>query len=407
MYEENFLDNLNSSINLIELASEYTLLKKVGPDKYMGRCPNKKHNDKNPSFSVYKPDNSNCYLFRCFGCYNFDKGDKGTKSNFNYGYNAIAFYRWVNGGLSFDKAINDLCKKYNIPLPKSDYDFMYKKIRMLTNSFIKNIQSNYVAREYLYNRGLNSIDIEKWKIGYTHEPKIDRDENNKIILIDHNVTGKIVFPLLNKNEIPLAFSKRWLEKPQDRSDKYRNSSESKIFHKSSYFYGIHNIDNECDEIRITEGPMDVIMAHKYGAKNVVATLGTAFTEEHVDIIKKMNKIPVFIMDGDEAGQIAIDKASNKLASSNIYCKILVLPNDKDLCDISLDQKFNIENYIIFNSITYGQYKLNKILNGYESGILELKMRYFKDLENILEEIPNQLERKIIKNTIYEKMKIAI
>lgn len=208
---------------------------------------------------------------------------------------------------------------------------------------------------------------------------------------------------MDKYKNIIGFTKRWLVVPEGRNDKYKNSKASKIFNKSFYFYGQHNITEECDEIRITEGTLDVILGTKYGIKNLVATLGTAVTDDHAESIKNMEKIPVFIMDGDEAGIKAAEKAIDKLAKIGVYSKILILPLGKDLCDLSNELHFDIENYVQANSLTYGQYKLQKVVNSFDSKLNELKLKSFKEVKTILEEIPYEPERMIMKQYILQKL----
>lgn len=215
--------------------------------------------------------------------------------------------------------------------------------------------------------------------------------------------SKIIFPLMDKYKSVVGFTKRWIDKPEDCNDKYNNGTNTSIFNKSSYFYGSHNIKIDVDEIRITEGPMDVIMASKYGAKNIVAILGAALTDEHVALIKKMNKIPVFILDGDSTGIEKTKTAVDKLAAQNIYCKILTIPDKMDLCDLALKERYNIEDYISAHAITYGQYKVAPILAEYESKLLELRIKKFGEILRVLEHVPNKVERKILESTISKTM----
>lgn len=389
MFPQNFINEVKEKINLVELVSEYTTLNKVGDYIYQGRCPNPNHNDSSPSFCVFKKGyrngkKINTYdTWACMGCHN---GSKTTDSKHkNYGSDCIAFYQWIED-VPWKKAVMDLCEKYGIPIPEGEFDKLYQAKKQQAESYVSNLYS--MPKQYLYDRGLTDSDIKSWKIGY-----------------DGN--GRITFPLMDRYNNILGFTKRWLQMPEGRNDKYRNSLASKIFDKSSYLYGIHNIDNNFDEIRITEGPMDVILGHKYGAKNIMATLGTAFTDRHVEVIKSLNKVPVLVMDGDGPGIAAGEKAIDKLASVGIYSKILILPSGKDLCDLSLELKDDIENYIEANAITYGQYKVKDIINGFDSDVNELRLRRFNQVKKVIEEIPYDAERMIMKEYINNRMNIAL
>lgn len=388
MFTQEFLNEVKEKIDMVELASEYTALHKAGSLIFQGKCPHPNHEDSTPSFFIFKKgyrngNRVNKYdSWSCMGCHNGSKQTKDKKHK-NYGSDCFAFYQWMEG-VSWKQSVYDLCEKYDIPIPSSEFDKLYKIKKIQTESFISNLYERPL--QYLYNRGLTDYDIKLWKIGYD---------------------GKIVFPLMDRYGNTLGFTKRWLEVPEGRNDKYKNSCASKIFNKSSYFYGQHNIINDFDEIRITEGPMDVIMAHKYGAKNINATLGTAFTDQHVEIIKNLGKVPVLIMDGDERGIEAGERAINKLAEAGIYSKILILPGGKDLCELSLELKEGIEDYIKNNAMTYGQYKLNNIVNSYDSQVNELKLNKYSEIKKILEEIPHEVERMIMKEYILKRLNIKL
>ena len=151
--------------------------------------------------------------------------------------------------------------------------------------------------------------------------------------------------------------------------------------------------------------MDVILAHKYGVKNVVATLGTSFTESHIEILKHYNMIPVFCMDGDEAGLKAINKSITLLSQHGIYSKLLILPEGKDLADLSLELKDKTEEYITEHSITYGNYLINNDLTLFTSKMNELKLSYYPKLLATLAKVPSEEEKKILKSHIKNIMNI--
>ena len=113
------------------------------------------------------------------------------------------------------------------------------------------------------------------------------------------------------------------------------------------------------------------------------------------------------MDGDEAGLKAIERSAKMLAENGMYCKVLILPDKKDLADISLEQKENIEQYIQENSITYGNYKLNKEMSLYTSKANELKLKYYPKLLNILKQVPDKKEQSILKDYIKEVINISL
>lgn len=378
MFPQEFIDRIKEEVNLKDLVEEYTDLKKVGPYTYTGHCPNPNHNDSTPSFRVflkgYKTSNRvNRYdTWACMGCHNGKKNEESKEKN--YGSDCIAFIRWIDPTKRrWKDAVIYLAQKYHIPIPTDENEIFYKHNKIISNSCETNLKGK--SLNYLLNRGLSIEDCKEWHLGFDGL--------------------KITFPLLDRYKNILGFSRRWLEVPEGSNDKYRNSASSIIFNKSMYLYGIQNLEDDFPEIRITEGPMDVIMAHKYGLKNVVATLGTAFTEGHVEIIKHYDKIPVFIFDGDDAGFKAINRAINLLAAHNIYSKIYILPKDKDLFDYSKEVKFNIEQIISDEAITYGAYLIRDLSGEFLSKLSELQMSYIPKFRNVLNFVPDNKEKLVL------------
>lgn len=376
MFPQEFIDKVKDSVDMRKLAEEYTVLEKVGNGIYRGPCPHPEHDDKHPSFCVWEKSQS----WACLVCHHGKKTEKFK----NYGSDCIGFIRWIKK-LSWIQAIEFLANKYKIPLPSKKNQKLLDMKKVLAYSYMDNLKGQ--ALKYLLDRGLSKEDCYEWGIGYDGQ--------------------KIIFPLLDRYKNILGFTKRWIVMPEGRDDKYKNSSNSAIFNKGMYLYGTHKLDLEFNEMRITEGSMDVILPDKYGVKNVVATLGTAFTDGHIEIIKHYKMIPVFCMDGDSAGLKAINKSIFLLAEHGIYSKILILPDGKDMADLAMELKENTEAYIQEHSITYGNYLISNEMNSYLSKVNELKLLYYPKLLKVLKQVPSNDEQKILKSHIKNLMNIDI
>lgn len=379
MFPQEFIDQIKDTVDMVKLVEEYTDLKKAGPNLYMGYCPHPDHADSTPSFRVWSDHQSWC----CMGCHNGKKTE--TSKNYkNYGSDCIAFIRWIEN-LKWKDAVIFLANKYHIPIPSEENDKYYKQNKIQAQSLMYNLQGPPL--QYLNNRGLTKEQAWAWGIGFDGV--------------------KLTFPLFDRYMNVLGFTRRWLDVPEGANDKYNNSSNSKIFNKSKYLYGIHKLDDEFDEIRITEGPMDVILASNNGAKNVVATLGTAFTEGHIEMIKHYGKTPVFCMDGDAAGLKAINKAITLLADAGIYSKVVILPEGKDLCDLSLELGDKIEEYLQENAKTYGSFLLEGTVNMYMNQWNSLKLKFIPEIKEILKHVPSQDEQAVLKGFIKTNMGIDL
>lgn len=383
MLPQSYIDKVKEIANLKEIIEEYTELKKVSSNLYIGLCP--VHNDKNPSLRYWVEENS----WACMVCHN------GMKSKDIYGSDVIAFIQFVKG-YNFREAMFYLGDKYDIPRPNSANEKLLKSKNIKCLEYQKNLSKDSI--DYLISRGLNEKDIEEYRLG---------EEANRI-----------TFPLLDKYKNVIGFSKRRLIVPKECNDKYINSSNDSVFNKGKYLYGIHKLEKEFEEIRITEGNFDVILSQKYGARNVVAPLGTSFTEEHAKIIIKSNKTPVFILDSDTAGKKALEKSIKFMASKGVYSKLVILEDGKDLADVSKNLKYDIEDYICENSITYGNYFVNKAINKYKnekviieslfnSKLNELKLKHVKEIYTTLNKVPDEDEKIVLKNFIDKEIDIAL
>ena len=240
-------------------------------------CPHPDHDDRHPSFSVWTKGDE--FYWCCHGCH-IGKTDTQGKYK-NYGNDLIALIRWMsdykgsNHILSFQEAALEACRYGRIIPTLTGYSRLRnEQIKKRTATAVgcnKVLLNNHEqpAYQYLVERGLNQRGIEEWMLGFNGE--------------------RIVFPLFNRQKEVIAFSNRVIGDAQGK-EKYVNSKTDDIFKKREYLYGIHRIDTSLSHILVTEGQLDAIGAAKYGLKNVVATLGTAFTEEHLASIGKLKGI---------------------------------------------------------------------------------------------------------------------
>ncbi len=381
MLPRDFIEEVKNSVDLVELVSRYTDLSKVGTDTYAGRCPNPNHKDSDPSFLVFADQQSWC----CYGCHQGNKYKGKNHDDTNYGSDCFAFLQWINKGkINVRQAILQLAKEHNLPIPSEENTSAYKKNSILTKCYQMDLKDN--ALEYMIQRGLSEKDCKDWQIGWDGH--------------------KFVFPLFDKYKRICGYSRRWKKTPEGRSDKYRNSSASSVFFKSNYLYGMHLLDTNEDYIYITEGTLDVILSNKYGLKNVVGTLGTSFTDNHALEIKRLKKIPIFIMDGDEAGLKAIHRAINKLSAINVHAKLVILPEGKDLADMSNELKEGITDYIVQNTITYGYFLSRTTIDSYNQKLYELRQSLYPELKQIIKNAPD-IEKDILIDFIANSIGVNI
>ena len=360
-FSREFLDELKTNTNLKELAEEYTELKQAGPTLYVGHCPHPKHNDSDASFCV----NTQTNTWTCYGCHS----DKKNKEHGNYGSDAIAFIEWINEGkISWIDTVKFLAKRINLPIPNDSNSKIYKQNYNLTQKYIKDMTCD--AYEYLYDRGLDDETIEKWTICYD---KYD---------------DRVVFPLFDSYSNIVGFNKR-LVTPQTKglNRKYIHSPDSEVFKKSQYFYGMQFLDRTKDYIVLTEGVFDVILPQMYGVSNVICGLGTTLSEYQINVLAKLGKTVIVVYDNDEKGSKTMKKVMPLLESNGISAKLLVLPEGKDLAEITLELKYDILEYILDNSVTYGYYQIQNSINAFNRDLYDLYHKYNNIFDAVKDSVP--------------------
>ena len=367
-FSREFLDKLKESVDLKDLVEEYTELRKAGPTLYVGHCPHPKHNDSDASFCLNIQTNT----WTCYGCHS----DKKNKEQGNYGSDAIAFIEWVNEGkVSWIAAVKSLAKRTGLEIPNDSNSKIYKTNYNLTQKYIKDMTCE--AYEYLYDRGLDDETIEKWTICY------DKYED------------RVVFPLFDSYNNIIGFNKRLVTlQTKGLNRKYIHSSDSEVFKKSQYFYGMQFIDKTKDYVILTEGVFDVILPQMYGASNVICALGTTLSEYQINVLAKLKKEVIVVYDNDDKGLKTMKKVLPLLESYGISAKLLLLPEGKDLAEITLDLKYDILDYILNNSKTYGYYQIQNSMNSFNRDLYSLYYKYSNIFDTIKDSVPKSEQASI-------------
>ena len=341
-YSEEEIQKLIDNLDIVEVIGEYVNLKKAGSD-YKGLSPFK--DEKTPSFTVSPVKN----IFKDFST--------------QIGGNVISFYMKIND-IGFVQAVEELSQKYNIPLKKNRrYETVNQEIEKkktvnreyfeIMNEaqtfFENNVEKYEEALEYMKNRDFSLEDMKKFKIGfassirdglfqYLIEKNFSENKIMKLGLAKRNENGeiydsfrnRIIFPIYNIEGKIVAFGGRIIEK-NSNLPKYLNSPDSPIFKKGRELFGIKyqggNVKKKGFAI-LMEGYLDVLTAQKNGFENAVASLGTAFTEEQAQLLKKYTDKILIAYDNDEAGRNAVIKAGYILKKYDFDIKCLVLKGEE-------------------------------------------------------------------------------
>ena len=333
---EEIITKIRGSQDIVEVISRHISLKKTGQN-YTGRCPF--HSEKTPSF-VVSPGKQ---IFHCFGC-----ATGGNVITFLMKYESITFPEAVKR-LAHDAGIEiaerhrkgERGEKFLYEVNKAAADYYYKVL-----SAAKEAEP---ARNYLLARGLSIETMKRFKIGYSinswngaydylRKEGFKEEDMVKAGITATNTSGsgchdrfrgRVMLPICDIQNRVAGFGGRVLD---DSTPKYLNSPETPVFSKGHLLYGL---DAAKDSIRETgyailvEGYMDVIALHQAGVTNVVGTLGTAFTINHLRLLNRFCKETVLTFDSDPAGINAALRTMDIFNDSEVKAKVLLLPEGDD------------------------------------------------------------------------------
>ena len=331
---KDFIDRLVDDSDIVSVINHYVSLSKKG-NNYTCCCPF--HEEKTPSF-VVSPQKA---IFHCFGC--------------GAGGNVLTFIK-DHEGLSFVEAVEKLAELNNVTVPREntfgnkDFSKIHEINDFVANYYFEALKDsrNKSTVEYLKKRGISGQTAKNFKIGFADFNQIEllkklQDKfSDKEILESGNflknekgfypfLRNRVIFPILNSSGKTIGFGGRVTD---NSMPKYVNSKDSKFFNKTRELYGFNNAkkDHKSDDFIVTEGYMDVVMLSEYGINNAVASLGTAFSQNHMNSMFKLRRKITFCFDSDEAGLRAAWRAlqiSLKNVVDDKTVRFLFLPEGYD------------------------------------------------------------------------------
>ena len=370
-YSKEFLLEIKRKVNLKELVEEYTKVVPAGNNLWMARCPHPDHNDSTPSFRLCLNDNG-IWSWYCGGCHMGTKNLKATEKN--YGTDCFAFVSWMSDYrgskhiIKWREAVKILAQRAGVQITPDEDDKKLRLLKGVARARHQALLDDHDALSYLKERGVSYESIKRFMIGVSEKRELG------------SAAKRITFPLIDRWHCIRGETSRLIHwDKMSRQPKYRNSSNSAVFHKGEFFFGIHNYDETNKAVYITEGAMDVVLATQSGLKNVIATLGTSLTKEHAAILKDLGATPCLCMDGDEAGQKAVRRTIELLGKEDIFASVLMLPEGKDLADLAVELGKNLEKYVRLHTMTYWQYLLMEPLRIYDAQVSLLRSEIMADV----------------------------
>ncbi len=342
-----------AAVDIVQLIGQSVALKRQGRD-FIGLCPF--HQEKTPSFHV-SPSKQ---FYYCFGCKKHG--------------NAIDFVM-ERDRIDFKEALSQLAGQTGVELPqfggkkedRSERQMLLDAQSAACAFFEKQLahpQMGQVARDYLQQRGFTQESIRRFRLGMAPAAwdgllsgpvgrKFTPRQLAMAGLAKPNSRGdgyydtfrnRLIFPIRDELGRIIAFGGRVLPGSDDPA-KYLNSPETPLFSKSRCIFGLDLAKNRIVETRtvaVVEGYADVVMAHQYGATNVVSVLGTALTEQHVGMLKRFADRVVLLFDPDTAGASAADRAIELLLRQPVEIHVASLPEEMDPDEFLL--KYGVEAF---------------------------------------------------------------
>ena len=414
------MNEIRNKTDIVDVISKYVNLTKKGKN-YFGVCPF--HDDHSPSMSV-SPDKQ---IYTCFSC-----GASGNVFTFVADFEKISFLQAVR--LLGEKAGIKVGNDVSYSEKKDEYFDVYSLAnKFYQNSLFTNLGKN--AIEYLEKRNIDKDTIKKFGIGlsiqkvsitdYLVSKKYSIDK-----LVQYGITNdnghdifinRIMFPIYDLSGNPVAFSGR-IYNTRDTA-KYVNTKETDKFKKGKILYNYHIAKEQLkknDTVIIMEGQMDVIRASTIGVNNCIATMGTALTKDHKNIIRNMTNNVVLCFDGDAAGEKATVSAIELLEDSGVNIKIVRLPdnmdpdeyilkNGKDSFLAQINSGINLIDYkmeLLKKNKNFGNIKdvssyinsaLKELTNEKDDIVIELNLKKISDNFNIDYGTIRDKYKKLVKN----------
>ena len=399
-YPDEVIEEVRMKNDIVDVISGYVKLQKKGAN-YFGLCPF--HNEKSPSFSV-SPGKQ---MYYCFGC--------------GAGGNVITFLMEYEN-YTFQEALSSLADRAGVNLPKMEYS---REAREQADLRARLLEVNKLAANYFYyqmkqpqgkaaydyfhlKRGLADETIVHFGLGYSNKTSDDLyrylkgkgyedsflKDTGLVTLEERGGRDKfwnrVMFPIMDVNNRVIGFGGRVMG---DGEPKYLNSPETKLFDKSRNLYGLNyaRLSRE-GYLLICEGYLDVISLHQAGFTNAVASLGTAFTSQHANVLKRYTDQVILTYDSDGAGVKAALRAIPILKEVGMSIKVLNMKPYKDPDEFIKNMGAEAFRQRIKEAKNSFLFEVDVLRRGYEMDDPEQKTKFYQETARKLLQFGEALER---------------
>ena len=400
-YSDEIIDDVRQSNDIVDVISQYVRLKRSGRN-YFGLCPF--HNEKSPSFSV-SPEKQ---IFHCFGC--------------GVGGNVFTFLTKIEG-INFVEAVQLLAERANIQLPTLENNVdsakealkakVYKVNEFTAKYYHENLYrpESKIAQEYIKKRKLSNETLKSFQIGFSgkfdelyKELKKQGFEDREILesgLVNKNERGqfidryrnRLMFPICDARGRVIAFGGRVLD---DSKPKYINSPENIVYSKGRHLYGL-NVAKKYDikkRLLIVEGYMDVVSLHQRDIHNVVASLGTALTQQQGYLLRNNTEQIILSYDSDEAGQTAKVRAMEILQNMGCDIRVLQMEGAKDPDEYVIKYGNARFQNLVDKAISVIEFKVKILRQSLNLESTNDKIKFLNEIAKLISKIDNSMEREV-------------
>jgi len=410
-----FAQTVKQQADIVKVIGGYIRLRKAGAQNYSGLCPF--HKEKSPSFSVH----AGRQFYHCFGC-----GQSGDVFSF--------VGKIENAG--FPEAVRIVAQKCGIPLPKREFNSpeeaaeagQRRKLLDLHETaaawFEEQLRSSEgaLAREYLAGRGVSAEAIKTFRLGYAPDnfnglrdrlapladadtlrasglfsSKDSEDQSGNVVpgRMYDRFRKRVMFPICNESGRVIAFTARALETGDKAGPKYINSPETPLYSKGQVLF---NLDKAKAAVRsmefalLVEGQMDCISVYMRGIQNVIATSGTAFTEQQVGLLRRQTTNVVVNFDPDAAGANAAEKSIGLLTEEGFTIKVVTLDGGLDPDRFIRERGVEAYAAAIRGARRQSDYLIERVRQKFPGASPDAKIKQMNDLLPHIRRIPQKLER---------------
>ncbi len=407
MISREFAEKVRAAADIVKIISGYVSLKRKG-DRYWGCCPF--HNEKTPSFSV-KPDDG---FFYCFGCH-----AGGNVFKFISMYENVPYY----------EAVARVAEDLNIPLPRKEqtpeqiarekHIDELRQVNKLAGNFFYNCLTMTVygkkGLDYFHQRGIDDGTIKEFSLGFAPDAWdklsaafVQRGIAPELLLecdlarqrqeggLFDRFRNRVMIPIRDDRGRIVGFGGRIIEASDREQAKYLNSKETVLFNKRRLLFGLdkayRHIEKEGFSL-VVEGYMDVISVYAAGIKNVVASLGTAFTREQCRKLLRYAPEIYFCYDSDAAGQNAIFRAIDVAREmENAIIKVVQMPDGKDPDEFIRKHGADAFRQVVRGAVPMVEFQLQYIVKDMDLNSLESRLQAMARILPVLAGVRNMVQR---------------